>query len=111
MFEELTLRTVFLKQNSDLLDSFSNTYPSASRLTISVSQTVLTTSSRMVNTPPKRPISNTFDTSSTKSYSASSTTYRPPMSEIPITPQTQPEPTSIHTPLVRIPNPKSVKKI
>ena len=106
----MTPPKVFLKQNFDNLDSSSDTSPSAPSLPSSVSQTVLTTSSRNVTTPPIRSISNSFDTSSTKSYSTSSSNNRPPISEIPITPLTQSQPSPIHTPLVHIPNPESVAK-
>ena len=96
----------------DNLDSssVSDTSPSAPRLTSSTSQTVLKSHSRNVTTPPTRPISNIFDTSSTKSYSTPSETNRPPISEIPIKPPSHSHSSPINTPLVHIPNPESVAK-
>ena len=44
----------------------------------------------------------------TSSISSSSITSRPPITEIPITPRSQPSP--INTPLVHIPNPESVER-
>ena len=84
-------------QKSDNLDSSSDTPLSAPSSTSSTSQTVLTTHSRNVLIPPTRPISTIFDTSSTKSYSTSSNTIRPPISEISITPPSQSHSSPIHT--------------
>ena len=64
----------------------------------------------LVTTPPTRPISNIFDTSSTISSSTSSNTNRPPITEIPITPPSRSHSSPIQTPLVHIPNPESVAK-
>ena len=97
-------------QNLDNLDSSSDPSPSAPSLTSSTSQTVIAIQPRNV-TIPKRPISNIFHNSSNKSFSKSSTTTRPPITGIPITPPTQSRPSPIHTPLAHIPNPESVEKI
>ena len=97
-------------QNLNNLDSSSDTSPTAPSLTRSTSQTVITTPPRKVTLPPTGPISNIFDTSSTRSSSTSSTTNRPPTSELPITSLTQLQPSPIHTPLVHVPNPYSVAK-
>ena len=71
--------------NCDNLDSSSDTSPSAPSITSSTSQTVLTTHPRNVTKQLTRPISNIFDTSSAVGSSTSSTN-RPPISEIRITP-------------------------
>ena len=87
-----------------------DTSPSAPSITSSTSQTVLTTHPRNVTTQLTRPISNIFDTSSTKSSSTSSSTNRRPKDEIPITPPSHSHSSPIQTPLVHIPNPDSVTK-
>ena len=100
----------FIIKTHDTNPSSSDTFPSAPNLTSSAFQTVLTPQPRSVTIPPTRPISNTFDTSSTINSSTSSTSNQPPVSEIPMTPSTQSQPSLIHTPLVHIPNPESVAR-
>ena len=91
-----------------ILDFLSNTSLSAPSQSISTeSQTTTTTQTRNVIpiTPSKRTRSQFTDTSS---ISSSSITSRPPKTEISITPRSQTSPND--TPLVHMPNPKSVER-
>ena len=94
-----------LNNHTIILDSFSDTSPSAPSIhTNTESQTPTTTLTRNVTpvTPSKRPRSYITDTSS------STSTFRPLITEIPLTPRTQPS--LIITPIVNIPNPESVER-
>ena len=87
-----------------ILDSSSDTSPSAPGLSFNTESHITTTSqTRNVNpvTPSKRTRSLITDTSS-------SITSRPPITEIPITSRSQTSPNN--TPLVHIPNPGSVER-
>ena len=91
-----------------ILDSSSDSSPSASSLSFNPeSQTTTTSQTRNVTpvTPSKRTRSLVTDTSS---VSSSSFTSRPRVSEIPITSRSQTSPNN--TPLVHISNPESVER-
>ena len=93
------------KVHTIILDSSSDTSPSAPILSTNTeSQTTTTTQTRNVTsvTPSKRPRSQITDTSF---LTSSPTTNRPLKTEISITPRSQPSPTntpSVHTPKPRI---------
>ena len=96
------------KIHTIILDSSSDTSPSAPSPSPSIeSRTTTTTQSRNVTpiTPSKRTRSQIADTSS---LSSSSITRGPPSTEIPITPRSETSPSN--TPLVHIPNPESVER-
>ena len=98
----------FKKVHTVILDSSFDTSPSAPSISNNTeSQTTTSNQTRNVAhvNPSKRTRSQITDTSS---ISSSSTTSRPPITEIPITPRSQPSP--VNTPLVHTPNPESVER-
>ena len=97
-----------IKVHTIILDTSSDTSPSAPSLSSSTeSRITTTTQTRNVTpvTPSKRTRSQIKNTSS---LSSSSTTSRPPITEIHITTRSQPSP--FNTPLVHISNPESVER-
>ena len=99
-----------------ILDFSSETCLSASNLSSSNSESQSTITSQPGNvntlTLSKRPKSDILDTLSKTSLCTilllQLHTDRPPISEIPITPRSQPNPLSVQTPLFHIPNSETV---
>ena len=91
-----------------ILDSSSDTSPSAPSLS-SNTESQITTTSQTRNVTPVKPSKRTRSLiTDTSSISSSSITSRPPINENPITSSSQTSPTE--TPLVQIPNPESFER-